>query len=436
MAEFFKGVGKIKYEGPKSKNPLAFKHYNADQKVEGKTMAQQLRFSVAYWHALCNGGADQFGSATRQMPWNVDDPMETARNKVQACFEFCEKLGLEYYCFHDRDVAPEGDTFAQTNRNLDEIVALLKKEQRRTGIKPLWGTANLFSNPRFMHGAGTSPNADVFAYAGVQVAKAMEVTKELGGAGYVFWGGREGYKSLLNTDMGRELDHMGLFLQMAVDYKKTIGFKGQFYIEPKPKEPTKHQYDSDAGACFGFLQKYDLVGDFKLNIEANHATLAGHTFQHELEFAAVNGILGSVDANRGDPQLGWDTDQFPTDIYDATFAMLAILNDGGFKTGGLNFDAHVARESVEPIDVAYAHIGAMDCFARGLKIAAAIRKDGVFDKILKNRYASWDTAMGKKIEQGKTCLCGLKEYMQKKGEPTANDSGRVEMIENIINQYI
>jgi xylose isomerase len=436
MAEFFAGIDKVRYEGPDSKNPLAFKHYNAEEIVEGKTMAEHLRFSVAYWHSFCGGGADQFGMETRHMPWVTDDPMETARNKVRACFEFCQKIGASFYCFHDRDVAPEGDTLAETNSNLDEIVKLMKAEQDRTGIRPLWGTACLFAHPRFMHGAATTCNADVFAYAGAQVAKALEVTKELGGAGYVFWGGREGYKSLLNTDMKRELDHLAAFLHMAVDYRKQIGFDGQFYIEPKPKEPTKHQYDSDAAACYAFLQKYGLVDDFKLNIEANHATLAGHSFQHELEFCVANGILGSVDANRGDLMLGWDTDQFPTDIYDTTLAMLTILKGGGLATGGLNFDAHVARESFEPVDLFHAHVGAMDAFARGLKIAAALRRDGVPDEFVKQRYASWGSSIGKKIEAGKVGLGDLAKYMLEKGNPAPNESGRVEMLENLLNEYI
>ncbi|MFP4054889.1 MAG: xylose isomerase, partial [Phycisphaerae bacterium] len=321
MAEFFRGIGKIRFEGPDSRDPLAFKHYNPEEVVEGKTMADQLRFAAAYWHTLCNGGADPFGAATRIMPWEVDDPMQTARNKVEAMFEFCSKMGLQFYCFHDRDVAPEGKDFAESCKNLDEIAKLLKAKQEESGITPLWGTACLFTHPRFMHGASTSCNADVFAYASAQVAKAMEVTHELGGQGYVFWGGREGYKSLLNTDLGRELDHLAAFLQMAVDHARKIGFTGQFYIEPKPKEPTKHQYDFDAGTVLGFLRKYGLQDDFKLNIEANHATLAAHSFQHELEMAVANDALGSVDANRGDLLLGWDTDQFPTDLYDTTFAM-------------------------------------------------------------------------------------------------------------------
>lgn len=437
MKEAFAGIKKIEYEGPESKNPLSFKHYNPDQIVEGKTMFDHLRFSVAYWHAFRNGGGDQFGGPTRLMPWDDGSgSIENAQNRVRAAFEFFQKLGVGFYCFHDRDVAPEGGSLAESNKNLDEVVKVLKEEQQHTGVKLLWGTACLFAHPRFMHGAATSCNADVFAFAAAQVAKAMEVTKDLGGEGYVFWGGREGYKTLLNTDMKRELDHLAKFLHMAVDYKKQIGFKGQFYIEPKPKEPTKHQYDSDAAACYAFLQKYDLANHLKLNIEANHATLAGHTFIHELEFAAANGILGSVDANRGDLLLGWDTDQFPTDLYDCTFSMLTIMNMGGFTTGGLNFDAHVARESFEPVDLFHAHIGGMDAFARGLKAAAAIRRDGVLKSFVKDRYASWDSGIGTDIEKGKVGFRELSAYMLKKGEAAANKSGRVEMLENLINEYL
>ena len=437
MAEAFAGIGRIRYEGPDSRNPLAFKHYDAEAEVEGKKMKDHLRFAVAFWHAFRNTCADPFGVGTRQMPWDDgSDSLQNAKNRIRAAFEFFEKLGVEFYCFHDRDVAPEGATLAESSANLDEVVEVMQAEQQRTGVKLLWGTACLFANPRFMHGAATSCNADVFAYAAAQVAKAMEVTNQLGGAGYVFWGGREGYKSLLNTDMGRELDHLARFLHMAVDYKKQIGFDGQFYIEPKPKEPTKHQYDSDAAACFAFLQKYDLVDHLKLNIESNHATLAGHTFIHELEFAAANGILGSVDANRGDLLLGWDTDQFPTDLYDTTRAMLTILGMGGFTTGGLNFDAHVHRESFEPIDLFHAHIGAMDAFARGLKAAAAIRADGVLDDFVRGRYASWDRGVGADIEAGRVGFADLSKYMLEKGEAEPNESGRVEMLENILNEYI
>ena len=436
MAEFFSGINKIEYEGPQSTNALSFKHYNAEEVVEGKAMADHFRFSVAYWHSFCNSIADPFGPGTRQMPWADADAMTEARNKVEACFEFCEKLGVKYYCFHDRDVAPEGETLAESNANLDEIAKVMKDQQDRTGILPLWGTACLFANPRFMHGAATSCNADVFAYAAAQVAKAISVTKELGGSGYVFWGGREGYRSLINTDLGRELDHLAKFLHLAVEYKKQIGFDGQFYIEPKPKEPTKHQYDSDSGACFAFLQKYGLADELKLNIEANHATLAGHTFHHELEFAAANGILGSIDANRGDLLLGWDTDQFPTDLYDATYAMLTLLKSGGFTTGGLNFDAHVTRESVEPVDLFHAHIGGMDAFARGLKAAAAIRADGRIGDFVQQRYSSWDSGIGAKIEAGEVTMSGLNDYMLGKGEADPNESGRIEMLENILNEFI
>ena len=437
MNEAFSEVTKIAYEGPKSKNPLSFKHYNATEVVDGKTIREHLRFSVAYWHSFRNMNADPFGVGTRQMPWDDgSNSVANAQNRARVAFEFMEKLGVPFYCFHDRDVAPEGSTLAETNKNLDAVVKVLKEEQQRTGIKPLWGTANLFSNPRFLHGASTSCNAEVFAYAAAQVAKAMEVTLELGGAGYVFWGGREGYKTLLNTDMRREMDHLGKFLQMAVDYKKEIGFKGPFYIEPKPKEPTKHQYDSDAAACYAFLQRYGLTEHFRLNIEANHATLAGHTFQHEMEYAAAVGLFGSVDANRGDVMLGWDTDQFPTDLYDTVLVMLTILGAGGFTTGGLNFDAKVSRESFEPIDLFYAHIGGMDAFARGLKTAAAIRKDGTLGGFVKERYASWDSGIGKEIEAGKLNFARLKQFMLEKGEPVSNASGRVEMLENLLNEYL
>ncbi len=437
MEKWFPEVTKIEYEGPDSKNPLAFRHYNPEEKVEGKPMKDHLRFSVAYWHSFRNAGADPFGVATRIFPWDDGgDSIENAVRRIRAAFEFFGKLGNEFFCFHDRDIAPEGETLSETNRNLDEVVKVIKDEQKRTGVKLLWGTACLFTNPRFMHGAATSCNADAFAYAAAQVKKAMEVTKELDGAGYTFWGGREGYKTLLNTDMGRELDHLAAFLHMAVDYRKKIGFEGQLYIEPKPKEPTRHQYDSDAAACYAFLQKYDLVDELKLNIEANHATLAGHAFIHELEFAAANGILGSVDANRGDLLLGWDTDQFPTDLYDTTLAMLSILKAGGFTSGGLNFDAHVARESFEPVDLFHAHIGGMDTFARGLKIAAAIRADGVLDDFVKRRYSSWDSGIGADIEAGKVGFEELSEYMLEKGEAAPNESGRVEMLENILNDYV
>jgi xylose isomerase len=436
MKEFFPEVKKIKYEGPDSKNPLAFKHYNANQKIMGKSMSDHLRFAVCYWHTFKGLGSDQFGMNTIVRSYNdAADPMEKAEQTMQAAFEFFTKLGVNYWCFHDRDIAPEAGTLAETNKRLDQIVKLAKQLQKDTGVKCLWGTTNAFSHPRFMAGAGTNPDPHVFAYAASQIKKAMEVTKELGGEGYVFWGGREGYDTLLNTDLKRELDHLALLLKLAVDYKKKIGFKGQLYIEPKPKEPTKHQYDFDAGNCFAFLQKYDLLPYFKMNIEANHATLAAHTFHHELEFSAVNGILGSVDANRGDLLLGWDTDQFPTDLYDTTLAMYTILKAGGFTTGGLNFDAHVRRQSVDNLDLFYAHVGAMDAFARGLKIAAKLMKDKVFEKAVAKRYAGWDKDFGKKVAAGKVDCVKLEEYILKNGEPKLQ-SGRQELLENILNEYI
>ncbi|HEY9508702.1 MAG TPA: xylose isomerase, partial [Verrucomicrobiae bacterium] len=377
MRTAFKNVSKIKFEGPRSKNPLAFKHYNPTEKIEGKTMRDHLRFSVVYWHTFRGTGSDPFGPGTALRPWDDgSNSVANAQNRARVAFEFIEKLGAPFYAFHDRDIAPEGKTLAESNRNLDAVVKVLKEQQKRTGIKLLWGTANLFSNPRFVHGAATSCNADVFAYAAAQVKKAMEVTHELGGVGYTFWGGREGYSTLLNTDLKREQEHLARLLHLAVDYKKQIGFKGQFYIEPKPKEPTKHQYDSDAAACLNFLREFDLLPHFKLNLETNHATLAGHTMQHELEVAGAAGALGSLDANTGDELLGWDTDQFPTNIYQTAYTMLSVLKYGGFSTGGVNFDAKVRRESFEPIDLFHAHIGGMDAYARGLKIAAAIRKDG------------------------------------------------------------
>lgn len=437
MAKAFQNIPKIKFEGPNSRNPLAFKHYNPDELIDGKSMKDHLRFAVAFWHTFRGTGADPFGQGTAIRPWDDGSAsLENAKRRVRVAFEFMEKLGVPFYTFHDRDVAPEGKTLRQTNKNLDAVVKVLKEEQQRTGIKLLWGTANLFSHPRYVHGAATSCNADVFAYAAAQVKKAIEITHELGGAGYVFWGGREGYSTLLNTDMRRELDHLAKFLHMAVEYKKQIGFKGQFYIEPKPKEPTKHQYDSDAAACLNFLREYDLLPHFKLNIETNHATLAGHTVQHELEVAGAAGVLGSVDANIGDELLGWDTDQFPTNIYLTTQIMLVILKYGGFVTGGLNFDAKVRRESFEPIDLFYAHIGAMDAFARGLKIAVAIRKDGRLAEFIRQRYSSWDTGIGARIEQGKTNFRELEAYILKKGEPTPNTSGRQEFLENLINEFI
>jgi len=436
MNKYFPRVKKIKYEGPDSKNPLSFKHYNPKQKILGKSMAEHLRFAVCYWHTFKGTGGDPFGPGTIIRNYNnSDDPMQVAENTMQAAFEFFTKLGVGFWCFHDRDIAPEADTLAETNKRLDKIVKLARKLQRDTGVKLIWGTSNCFSHRRFMAGAATNPSPEVFAYTGSQVKKAMEITRELGGKGYVFWGGREGYETLLNTDMKRELDHLGKLLQMAVDYKKKIRFKGQLYIEPKPKEPTKHQYDFDAGNCFAFLQKYGLAKDFKLNIEANHATLAGYSFCHELQFCVDNGILGSVDANRGDLLLGWDTDQFPTDIYDTTLAMYIILKGGGFTTGGLNFDAKVRRQSIDPVDLFYGHIGAMDAFARGLKNAAKMLKGRKFEKAVAKRYSGWDSAFGRKIEKGQIGLAELEKYILKNGEPKIQ-SGRQELLENLLNEYL
>jgi len=433
----FPNVEKIKYEGPESKNPLAFRWYNPEEMIEGKSMKDHLRFSVVYWHTFRGTGADPFGPGTALRPWDDgSDSVENAVNRVKVAFEFIEKVDAPYYAFHDRDVAPEGANLTETFKNFDAVVDALKAEQERTGIKLLWGTANMFSNPRFMHGAATSCNADVFAYAAASVKKCLEVTKLLGGENYVFWGGREGYQNLLNTDLKRELDHLAKFFHMAVDYAKEIGFDGQFLIEPKPKEPTKHQYDFDSANCLAFLKSYDLADHFKMNLETNHATLAGHTMQHELEYAGSNGILGSIDANTGDLLLGWDTDQFPTNYYLTAEVMLSILKYGGLGSGGVNFDAKVRRESFEPMDLFYAHVGGMDAFAKGLKIAAAIRADGQFDKFIKERYQSWDQGVGAEIEAGKHDFKSLEAYMLEKGEVSANASGRQELLEHLFNMYL
>ncbi|MBN2591200.1 MAG: xylose isomerase [Sedimentisphaerales bacterium] len=436
MTEYFPEVKKVKYEGPDSKNPLAFKYFDASEVVLGKTMAEHLRFASCYWHTFKNLGQDQFGGNTIIRNYNdSSDPMKVADMTLEAAFEFFTKIGVDFWCFHDRDIAPEADTLAETNKRLDTIVAKAKKLQADTGMKLLWGTTNAFSHRRFLAGAGTNPSPAIFAYAASQIKKAMEITKELGGEGYVFWGGREGYDTLLNTDLKMELDHLALLLQMAVDYKKKIGFKGQLYIEPKPKEPTKHQYDFDAGNCLAFLQKYDLVDYFKMNIEANHATLASHDFCHELAFCTANNFLGSVDANRGDLLLGWDTDQFPSNIYETTMAMYIILKSGGFTTGGLNFDAHVRRQSIDPVDLFYAHIGGMDVFARGLKNAAKMIEEKTFDKAVADRYKGWSEELGKNIESKKFGFEELEAYIIKNGEPKVQ-SGKQELLENYLNSYI
>lgn len=436
MSEFFKGIGKIQYEGPGSDNPLAFKYYNADEVIDGKTMREHLRFAVAYWHTFQARGADPFGVGTAIRPWDdITDPMDLAFAKVDADFEFCEKLGAPFFCFHDRDISPEADTLAETNKRIDRVVARIKDRKKNSAVRLLWGTANAFNNPRFVHGASTSCSADVFAYTASQVKKAIEITKELGGQNYVFWGGREGYETLLNTDMKLEMDNLARFLSMAADYAKEIGFDGQLLIEPKPKEPTKHQYDFDAATVIGFLKNYGLDKYFKLNIEANHASLAQHTFQHDLRVARINGALGSIDANQGDAQLGWDTDQFPTNLYDTTLAMYEVILAGGFTKGGLNFDAKVRRASFEPVDLFYGHIAGMDTFARGFKVAHKLIKDGVFEKFIQKRYESYTHGIGHDIVTGRAGFKELEAYTLKNGEPKLS-SGRQEMLESIFNQYL
>lgn len=431
--EYFPGIGKIKFEGKDSKNPLSFKFYDENKKVGGKTMKQHLRFAVAYWHTFCNTGGDPFGPGTKRFPWDENaDAMEAAKDKLDAAFEFISKLGAPFYCFHDRDMAPEGSSVAESEKNLRVLVKLAKERQKATGVKLLWATANLFSHPRFMNGAATNPDFSVVTYAAAQVKAAIDATVELGGVNYVFWGGREGYSSLWNTDMKRELDHMARFLEIAKDYGRKNGFKGTFLIEPKPMEPTKHQYDFDAATVIGFLRHYGLAQDFKLNIEANHATLANHSFQHDLRTSADAGLLGSVDANRGDYQNGWDTDQFPANVYDTAEAMNVILSMGGFENGGLNFDAKPRRNSTDLEDIFLAHIGGMDAFALGLEIANKLRKESALPAMLKKRYASFDSGNGEAFEKGKLGLSELRDLAAKSKEPK-QISGKQELIENIIN---
>jgi xylose isomerase len=432
----FPAIPCIPFEGPRSRNPLAFRHYNPDERVENKPMRDHLRFAAAYWHVMRNELGDPFGAGTAQMPWDDHSPsLANALRRTEVFFEFLAKCGIDFYCFHDRDVAPELDDLAASTAALEQVVGKLAGLQQATGKRLLWGTACLFAHPRYAQGAATSPNAAVFAYAAAQVKAALDATHALGGLGFVFWGGREGYATLLNTDMRRELDHLARFLHLAVDYKRKIGFTGQFYIEPKPREPATHQYDSDAAACLNFLRAYDLLDHFKLNIETNHATLAGHSMLHELTVAANAGALGSIDANRGDTLLGWDTDQFPTDLYLTTEIMLAVLAMGGFRTGGLNFDAKRRRESHTPEDLFHAHIGGMDAFARGLKIAAAIRADGSLREFVRQRYASYDSGIGARIERGEANLEELARHALAAGEPQLA-SGRQEMLENLINDFI
>ena len=436
MAYFPEVADKIQFEGKGSRNPLAFKHYDATKMVGDKTMREHLRFAVSYWHTFKGLGADPFGVGTAVRPWNVaTDPMKVAHDTLDAAFEFFTKLGVDSWCFHDRDIAPEGATFAESSANLAEIVAAAEVKQNETGVKLLWGTACLFTHPRYQAGAATNPDPHVFAYAAAQVKHALDATHRLGGQGYTFWGGREGYDTIKNTKMQQEREQFARLLHMSVAYAKEIGFTGQFYIEPKPMEPTKHQYDSDTEACLNFLREFDLMDHLKLNLETNHATLAGHTMQHEMRAAREAGILGSIDANTGDELVGWDTDQFPTNVYLTTEIMLELLQAGGFTTGGLNFDAKVRRQSHETVDLFYAHIGGMDAFARGLEIAHAILEDGRLQELVDARYAGWQTEFGQKVLEGVKSLADCEDHVLRHGEPV-RASGRQEYVENLINEFI
>jgi len=433
---YFKGISRIKYEGKDSDNPMAFRYYNPKQRVGKKTMEEHFRFAIAYWHTFCGTGGDPFGPGTKNFPWSTaTDPVQRAKDKMDAAFEFITKMGAPFYCFHDYDLVEEGATLKESEKRLRTMVDYAKEKQKASGVKLLWGTANLFSNPRYMNGAATNPDFNVVCHAASQVKNAIDATIELGGSGYTFWGGREGYMSLLNTNMKREQEHMAQFLHMARDYARRNGFKGTFYIEPKPMEPSKHQYDFDAATCLSFLRQFDLMEDFKLNIEVNHATLASHTFEHELQVAADAGVLGSMDANRGDYQNGWDTDQFPNNLNELTEAMLVVLQSGGFKTGGINFDAKTRRNSTDLADIFYAHIGGMDAFARALLAANGILQDGEYQRLRKERYASFDTGKGKQFERGNLSLQELSKLAQRYGEPEQR-SGKQEYFENLINKFI
>ncbi|WRI31679.1 xylose isomerase [Maribacter sp. BPC-D8] len=434
--EYFKGIDKIKFEGKESDNPMAFKYYNPDQVVAGKTMRDHFKFSTAYWHTFCGQGSDPFGPGTQSFEWDKSsDAIQAAKDKADAAFEFFDKIGFDYYCFHDFDLIQEGSTFAESEKRLATITDYLKEKQKESGKKLLWGTANCFSNPRYMNGASTNPDFNVLARAGGQIKLALDATIALGGENYVFWGGREGYMSLLNTDLGREVDHMGQFLTMARDYARSQGFKGNFFIEPKPMEPMKHQYDFDSATAIGFLKEYGLENDFKINIEVNHATLAQHTFQHEIAVAAKAGMLGSLDANRGDYQNGWDTDQFPNNIQETTEAMLVFLAAGGLQGGGVNFDAKIRRNSTDLEDVFHAHIGGADTFARALITADKIIESSSYNKLRENRYSSFDSGKGKDFENGKLDMKDLYNIAKENGELELQ-SGKQELFENIINQYI
>ena len=434
--EYFPGIGKIKFEGKESKNPLAFRFYDENQVVNGKTMKEHLRFAIAYWHTFCGEGGDPFGPGSVKRPWNTaSDPNVAAKEKMDAAFEFITKVGAPYYCFHDIDLVDEGSSIAEYEKRLQTIIDYAKQKQEASGVKLLWGTANVFSNPRYMNGASTNPDFKVLAYAGTQVKNAIDSTIALGGEGYVFWGGREGYMSLLNTNMKRELEHMGRFLTICRDYARKNGFKGCFYIEPKPMEPTKHQYDFDSATVIGFLKQYGLEKDFKMNVEVNHATLAGHTFQHELQVAADNGMLGSIDANRGDSQNGWDTDQFPINLYEITEAMLVILEAGGFKTGGINFDAKVRRNSSDLSDLFISHIAGMDIFARALLVSSEILEKSDYKKLRSTRYGSFDSGKGAEYEAGKLTLEDLRSFALANSEPTQT-SGKQELYEQLLTMYL
>lgn len=434
--EFFKGIGDIKFEGRESDNPLAFKYYNPEQLVAGKTMREHFKYAVAYWHTFCGVGADPFGPGTQNFPWDQSsDAITAAKEKADAAFEFITKIGFDYFCFHDFDLVREAGTFVESEKRLSTIVEYIKEKKKASGVKLLWGTANCFSNPRYMNGAATNPDFNVLARAGGQVKLALDATIALNGENYVFWGGREGYMSLLNTDVKRELDHMGSFLSLARDYARSQGFTGTFFIEPKPMEPMKHQYDFDAATVIGFLHQYGLQSDFKLNLEVNHATLANHTMQHEMEIAASHGMLGSIDANRGDYQNGWDTDQFPNNINEVTEAMLIFLKAGGLKGGGINFDAKIRRNSTDMEDIFYAHIGGADIFARALLIADKIIGSSPYDTLRKKRYSSFDSGNGAAFERGELDLKSLYEIAKDNGELNLQ-SGKQELFENIINQYI
>jgi xylose isomerase len=436
VKEYFKGIPKIKYEGVESDNPFAFRWYDENRVVAGKTMKEHFKFASAYWHSFNGNGSDPFGEPTHIFPWDENsDPIESARAKMDAAFEFITKIGMPYYCFHDVDVVSYTNNIAENERRLQTLVEYAKQKQADSGVKLLWGTANLFSNRRYMNGAATNPDFHVVAHAGAQVKAALDATIALGGENYVFWGGREGYMSLLNTNMKKELEHMARFLHMAKDYARKNGFTGTFFIEPKPAEPSKHQYDYDAATVAGFLREFGLMDDFKLNLEVNHATLAGHTFQHELQVAVDQGLLGSMDANRGDYQNGWDTDQFPNNVNELAESMLVILEAGGFQGGGINFDAKIRRNSTDPEDLFYAHIGGMDAFARALIVADDVLQKSEYRKFRAERYASFDSGQGKAFEDGTLTLEDLRQYAIQNGEPQTR-SGRQEWLENIINRYI